>query len=181
MIPGVLFLLVFFYLPVIGNVVAFQDLPPYLGLVHSGWNGLQNLFKLYDNPDFWDALRNTLVRTDVQLLLFYPVPIGVALIVDSLVNHRVRQWVQTIAYLFFFHDTATTEIYTLSLHDALPISARPGRVRQRTRPFFSRRISFHSRHSADHVPRPAVDHAAVRRLRHRVRIQQALPLSALAG
>ena len=42
MIPGVLFLLVFFYLPVLGNVVAFQDFQPYLGIMHSEWNGLQN-------------------------------------------------------------------------------------------------------------------------------------------
>src|SRR6478735_5810819 len=75
MIPGVVFLLVFFYLPVLGNVVAFQDFQPYLGIMHSEWNGLQNFLNLYDNPDFWDALRNTLVLAGVQLLLFFPVPI----------------------------------------------------------------------------------------------------------
>src|SRR3712207_8581541 len=37
-------------------------------------------------------------------------------------------------YVFFFNDTATTEIYTLSLHDALPISRRPGRRRRSPRP-----------------------------------------------
>src|SRR5256885_10875828 len=43
---------------------------------------------------------------------------------------------QPIFYIFFFNDTATTEIYTLSLHDALPICARPdrrGRARRRPR------------------------------------------------
>ena len=76
MIPGVVFLLVFFYLPVLGNVVAFQDFQPYLGIMHSEWNGLQNFVNLYANPDFWDALRNTLLLAAVQLLLFFPVPIG---------------------------------------------------------------------------------------------------------
>ncbi|MEU4292530.1 ABC transporter permease subunit [Kribbella sp. NPDC026596] len=102
MIPGVVFLLVFFYLPVLGNVVAFQDFQPYLGIMHSEWNGLQNFVNLYGNPDFWDALRNTLLLAAVQLLLFFPVPIGLALIVDSLVSNRIRRWFQTIAYLPHF-------------------------------------------------------------------------------
>src|SRR6476660_10572692 len=38
-----------------------------------------------------------------------------------------QQWTDSVSYLFFFNDTATTEIYTLSLHDALPISGRLGR------------------------------------------------------
>src|SRR3954452_16014544 len=75
MIRGVCFLLVFSSLPVLGNVVAFQDFQPYLGIMHSEWNGLQNFVSLYGNPDFWDALRNTLLLAAVQLLLFFPVPI----------------------------------------------------------------------------------------------------------
>src|SRR6266571_5398964 len=38
-------------------------------------------------------------------------------------------WLFVLFFFFFFNDTATTEIYTLSLHDALPISAAPRRVR----------------------------------------------------
>src|SRR3989442_7670916 len=50
---------------------------------------------------------------------------------------------------FFFNDTATTEIYTLSLHDALPILVRPGRRLQRRRggrPRRRRRLRGHRRH-----------------------------------
>ena len=102
MVPGVVFLLVFFYLPILGNLVAFQDFQPFLGIMHSEWNGVQNFVNLYDNPDFWDALRNTLILALAQLVLFFPVPLGLALIVDSLVSNRLRRAFQTIAYLPHF-------------------------------------------------------------------------------
>src|ERR1044071_9971033 len=61
--------------------------------------------------------------------------------------------------LFFFNDTATTEIYTFSLHDALPISSRPAwcgatftgrRVSPRTRPPMSRRDRKSTRLNSSH-------------------------------
>src|SRR2546429_114375 len=47
---------------------------------------------------------------------------------------NLKAGVRSAAFFFFFNDTATTEIYTLSLHDALPISARPSRVGRRGGP-----------------------------------------------
>src|SRR2546425_9278559 len=44
----------------------------------------------------------------------------------SILFHYVRYDAHVFSFFFFFNDTATTEIYTLSLHDALPISSRPG-------------------------------------------------------
>src|SRR5216683_7953270 len=62
-------------------------------------------------------------------------------------------------FFFFFNDTATTEIYTLSLHDALPISARldarirqaAGSARQRARLFLGVSRARHSRRSEEHT------------------------------
>src|SRR6201992_454206 len=52
---------------------------------------------------------------------------------DALVSRLVTSLPITIIFFFFFNDTATTEIYTLSLHDALPISGSPGKSRWRVR------------------------------------------------
>src|SRR5256885_13133592 len=50
-------------------------------------------------------------------------------------------WVFIVIFFFFFNDTATTEIYTLSLHDALPISARACSAISSTLRFFSTRLA----------------------------------------
>lgn len=102
MVPGVVTLLLFFYIPILGNVVAFQDYQPYLGIGDSEWVGLGNFVDLYDDPDFWNALKNTLVLSGVQLLLFFPVPLALALLVDSLVSNKVRRTFQSIVYLPHF-------------------------------------------------------------------------------
>lgn len=102
MIPGLLFLALFFYIPILGNVIAFQDYQPFLGIMGSDWMGLQNFVDLYDNPDFWIALRNTLVLAVWQLVLFFPVPLGLALVVDSVVSTKVRRWFQSLVYLPHF-------------------------------------------------------------------------------
>jgi putative aldouronate transport system permease protein len=102
MVPGLLFLLLFFYIPILGNVIAFQDYQPFLGIPDSDWVGLQNFVDLYFDPDFWVALRNTLVLALWQLVLFFPVPLGLALIVDSLMSTKIRRWFQSIVYLPHF-------------------------------------------------------------------------------
>ncbi len=102
MVPGVLFLLLFFYIPILGNVIAFQDYQPFLGIGNSDWVGFENFVALYFNPDFWIALRNTLVLAVWQLVLFFPVPLGLALIVDSLMSTKIRRWFQSIVYLPHF-------------------------------------------------------------------------------
>ncbi len=107
-LPGALLLLVFHYVPTLGNVVAFQDYNPYLGdsalqaLVNSPFIGLDNFRALFSTPAFWDALWNTLSITAFQLVFFFPLPIVLALLLDSVLSRRVRTFVQTIVYLPHF-------------------------------------------------------------------------------
>ncbi len=102
MIPGVLFLALFFYIPILGNVIAFQDYQPYLGISASDWVGMSNFIDLYFNPDFWVAFKNTMVLALWQLAFFFPVPLALALVVDSLVSTKIRRWFQSLVYLPHF-------------------------------------------------------------------------------
>src|SRR6266566_5718699 len=61
LLPGFLYLLAFYYLPLLGNVVAFQDYSPYLGFFRSSWVGFGNFINLLTDPEFFIAVRNTLV------------------------------------------------------------------------------------------------------------------------
>src|SRR4029450_8344107 len=80
-IPGALALVLFHYLPLLGNVIAFQDYQPYLGFTESEWVGFSNFSFLWDgNPEFLNALWNTVILTVIQTVLVFPVPLALALL-----------------------------------------------------------------------------------------------------
>ena len=91
MIPGALCLLLFFYVPILGNVIAFQEYYPFITIPEAEWVGLWNFIDLFGDEQFLIALRNTLVLAAVQLALFFPVPIVLALIVDSMMTLEIPQ------------------------------------------------------------------------------------------
>jgi putative aldouronate transport system permease protein len=102
-LPGGLALLVFHYVPLLGNVIAFQDYQPYLGLTESDWVGVQNFSFLWDgNPEFRNALWNTVVLTVIQTVLVFPVPLALALVLNSLAGERLKRTLQSVLYLPHF-------------------------------------------------------------------------------
>ncbi|MFI6566951.1 ABC transporter permease [Streptomyces sp. NPDC050534] len=107
-LPAVLLILLFNYLPILGNVVAFQDYDPYISdngivsMLHSPWVGLENFQRIFEDSSFWNAVQNTLVLFSLQLVLFFPIPIALALLINSVVRPRVRALSQAIMYLPHF-------------------------------------------------------------------------------
>jgi putative aldouronate transport system permease protein len=102
-IPGLLIILAFHYFPLWGNVIAFQDYQPYLGVGKSLWSYLDNFRIIVDgDPQFLNAVKNTLVLTAIQTVIVFPAPIVVALVLHSLLSNRIRQFVQTVIYLPHF-------------------------------------------------------------------------------
>ncbi|MEU3456258.1 ABC transporter permease subunit [Micromonospora sp. NPDC006766] len=106
--PAAALLLVFHYLPTLGNVIAFQDYNPFIGddpidaFLHSEWIGFGNFEALFRDPLFWGAVRNTLTITAFQLVFFFPLPILLAILLNSLISGRVRGFVQSVVYLPHF-------------------------------------------------------------------------------
>jgi putative aldouronate transport system permease protein len=102
-LPGILLLILFHYVPLLGNVIAFKDYAPYLGINEAPWAGLDNFRVVVDgDPDFVNALVNTLVISCVQLVLVFPVPIALALLLNSLLSERLKRVAQSILYLPHF-------------------------------------------------------------------------------
>ncbi len=101
-LPAVLLLGAFGYAPMLGLVMAFQSYDLYDGFVHSPWAGLGNFQQLLGDPAFWHAFWNTLALFSVQLLLFFPVPIALAILLDSLLNRGLRSMVQSVVTLPHF-------------------------------------------------------------------------------
>ncbi|MFD4026288.1 ABC transporter permease [Streptomyces sp. NPDC058576] len=101
-IPGISLFLVFHYLPLLGNIVAFQDYLPYVGVADSPFVGFDAFRAMFDDPAFWQALWNTLEITALQLLLFFPVPIALALLLNSIASQWIKRVVQSVVYLPHF-------------------------------------------------------------------------------
>ena len=101
-LPGLAYVVLFRYAPLIGNVIAFQDYSPYLGFTDSAWVGLRNFTDLLTDADVGTALVNTLVISGLQLVLFFPAPIALALLLNSLMTDAVRRAIQSVIYLPHF-------------------------------------------------------------------------------
>jgi putative aldouronate transport system permease protein len=106
--PAALLLLVFHYVPTLGNIIAFQDYNPFEGnnpleaFLHSEWVGLGNFRTLFEDPSFWDAVRNTLSITLFQLVFFFPLPILLAILLSGVASARLRAFIQSVVYLPHF-------------------------------------------------------------------------------
>jgi putative aldouronate transport system permease protein len=99
--PGVLYLLVFVYVPQLGNIIAFQNYVPFMGFA-SPFVGLDNFRALFDDVVFWSSVRNTIVISGLQLILYFPAPIMLALLLNSLISLPVKRVIQSIVYLPHF-------------------------------------------------------------------------------
>lgn len=101
--PGLLFFVVLKYVPLLGNVIAFQDYQPFLGIRASAWVGLANFTVIFNgDPEFINALVNTLVISFIQVVFVFPVPIALALLLNSVMFEPVKRVVQSIVYLPHF-------------------------------------------------------------------------------
>ncbi len=101
-LPGLLFYLLFYYIPLLGNIIAFQNYQPYLGFFHSRFVGLMNFVSMFHSQAFYYALRNTIEITMLQLLLYFPAPIALAITLYSVINKFVRRLIQSVVYLPHF-------------------------------------------------------------------------------
>ncbi|GAA1427289.1 ABC transporter permease subunit [Microlunatus lacustris] len=101
-LPAVLLLVVFAYVPMLGNIMAFQQYSPYTGFFASPFVGISNFARVFTNPLFLNAVGNTLVITAFQLVFFFPVPIVLALLLNSVLSPKLRVFVQSVVYLPHF-------------------------------------------------------------------------------
>lgn len=95
--PAVLFFLIFHYVPMYGAQIAFRDFIASDGIWGSSWVGFEHFERFFGSYYFWRLLRNTLVLSLYQLLLF-PLPIILALALNEVKNHVFKRFAQTLTY-----------------------------------------------------------------------------------
>nr|WP_236013668.1 ABC transporter permease subunit [Paenibacillus glycanilyticus] len=102
LVPGLIFLLVFKYMPMYGVVIAFQDFNIFSGIGGSEWVGLDQFQKLIHSDDFTRVLTNTLLISLYKIVLLFPIPIVVALLLNEVRKMLFKRTIQTIIYLPHF-------------------------------------------------------------------------------
>lgn len=102
LIPGLVFLIIFQYIPMGGVVLAFKDHQLLKGVLGSPWVGLKHFRKLFSSPDFYRIMRNTIAISMMKLLCGFPVPIIFALLLNEVSHIRYRKLVQTVSYMPHF-------------------------------------------------------------------------------
>ncbi|MFD2615438.1 ABC transporter permease [Paenibacillus gansuensis] len=101
-LPGLLCLVIFKYFPMWGVLIAFQDYSPYMGFFKSEWVGFEHFQRFFNNPDFYQLLRNTLAINLLSLVFFFPIPIVLSLMLNEVRNEVFKRIVQSIVYLPHF-------------------------------------------------------------------------------
>ncbi|TDF98727.1 ABC transporter permease [Paenibacillus piri] len=101
-LPGLLYFIVFKYVPMGGVIIAFQQFDPFDGFLKSDWVGLDNFRRLFGEQDFVRLLNNTLLLSCMNLVLFFPAPIVLALLLNEARIAWFRKLVQTVVYIPHF-------------------------------------------------------------------------------
>jgi putative aldouronate transport system permease protein len=96
LIPGILYYVIFCYIPMAGLQLAFKTYNARLGIWGSKWVGLLNYTYVVRDPVFWRAMGNTVIISLQRLVFQFPVPILLALIINEFSVKRYKRVLQTI-------------------------------------------------------------------------------------
>ncbi|WP_430154237.1 ABC transporter permease [Paenibacillus algorifonticola] len=102
LIPAVLLVLIFVYMPMGGLVMAFQNYKPYLGILKSDWVGLEQFKFLFEYPDSVQVIWNTLRIAMLKMFFGFISTLGFALLINEVRRKALRSTVQTFVFLPHF-------------------------------------------------------------------------------
>lgn len=102
LLPGVVFIILFSYIPLMGSVMAFQNFRPTLGIFGSAWVGLDNFRFVARIPGSFRILWNTVYIASAKLVLHIIVALTFALLLNELRSKRAKRVVQTFIYMPHF-------------------------------------------------------------------------------
>ena len=102
LVPGLVYFLVFKYLPMFGIVISFENYVPYSGVFGSQWQGVKWFRYFFSFPAWTTYLANTLILSVMNLIFFFPAPIILALLLNEMRSLRYKKLLQTMLYVPHF-------------------------------------------------------------------------------
>jgi putative aldouronate transport system permease protein len=101
-IPGIVYYLIFKYIPLGASFIAFKDYNIFKGVFGSPWVGLKHFERMFQHSDFLRILKNTFILGGLDILVAFPAPIIVALLLNELRILAFKRIVQTLVYMPHF-------------------------------------------------------------------------------
>lgn len=101
-IPCVAYFVIFHYIPIFWNVIAFENYSARKGIFGSEWVGFENFIRFFKSPYAFRVIRNTLVINLMDLIIGFPVPIIFALLLNEVRSNKAKKIIQTFSYLPHF-------------------------------------------------------------------------------
>jgi len=102
LLPAMIFLIIFSFIPMLGVVMAFQDYKPWLGITGSQWVGLDNFRYLFQRNDSMQVIWNTLIIAILKMVFNLLVPFIFAILLNEIRKVGVQRTIQTLVYLPHF-------------------------------------------------------------------------------
>lgn len=102
LLPTLVVTILFAYAPMFGLIMAFQDFDIFKGFLHSEWVGLDNFVRIFSQHKFLTAVWNTFLCGILNILICFPAPIILALLINELWVGKFKKITQTISYLPHF-------------------------------------------------------------------------------
>lgn len=98
MLPALVYIVLFAYKPMYGILIAFKDFSMKKGILASPWVGFKNFERLFSSYWFPIILKNTLTISLLSLVIGFPIPIMLALLLNEVRSNKFRSMVQTFSY-----------------------------------------------------------------------------------
>ncbi|MFK7693279.1 ABC transporter permease [Paenibacillus sp. HJGM_3] len=105
LLPTLAYFIVFHYIPIYGVQIAFKNFIAVKGILGSPWTGFDHFERFFASNQFWTVLRNTVGLSVYELLVSFPAPILLALMLNQVGNGKFRKLVQTVTYAPHFIST----------------------------------------------------------------------------
>jgi putative aldouronate transport system permease protein len=98
LLPALIYFIVFHYVPMYGVLIAFKDFVATKGIMGSPWVGFKHFERFFDSYQFWSLIKNTLGLSITQLVVGFPLPIFLALMLNQIRSEKSKRFVQTVVY-----------------------------------------------------------------------------------
>ncbi|WP_051186071.1 ABC transporter permease [Neobacillus bataviensis] len=102
LLPGLLYFIIYRYIPMAGNIIAFQDFSPFQGFFHSDWVGLKHFKTIFEDQEVIRVLWNTLYLSFLQIVFAFPISIILAIMLNEVRSSFYKRVIQSIVYLPHF-------------------------------------------------------------------------------
>lgn len=113
-IPAAVFAIIFCYIPMAGLIMAFKENPNLFGsasaiqgILDADWVGFDNFVKIFSKQEVINALRNTLIISGLKIIIVFPMPIILAILINEMKGKAVKKTLEVSMYIPYFLSWAT--------------------------------------------------------------------------